>query len=111
MVPYFPKMSFCHRTWSPAGLTRRQWLGKMGLGFGGLALADMLSSEAQASMGGLAGLPHFAPKAKRVIFLFMAGGPSQFESFDYKPMLDKRRGEDLPASFRKGKPLPGMSTN
>lgn len=83
----------------------------MGLGFGGLALADMLSSEAQASMGGLAGLPHFAPKAKRVIFLFMAGGPSQFESFDYKPMLDKRRGEDLPASFRKGKPLPGMSTN
>jgi hypothetical protein len=101
----------CNRTWSAAGLTRREWLGRMGLGFGGLALADMLASQAHASIGGLPGLPHFAPKAKRVIFLFMAGGPSQFDSFDYKPELEKRRGEDLPASFRKGKPLPGMSTN
>ena len=99
----------CSGPLSPVGLTRREMLGRTGFGLGGLALADMLSSGAQASEGGLPGMPHFAPKAKRVIFLFMSGGPSQFESFDYKPVLLKRNGEELPQSFRKGKPLPGMA--
>src|SRR6187549_2477405 len=90
-------------------LTRRDLLTRAGVGFGGIALADMLSRSASASEGGLPGLPHFAPKAKRVIFLFMSGGPSQFESFDYKPMLNKRMGEDFPQSLRNGKALPGMS--
>ncbi len=98
----------CTGAWSTSGLSRRQMLGRMGMGFGGLALADMMNT-AQASQGSLPGLPHFAPKAKRVIFLFMSGGPSQFESFDYKPVLQKRTGEELPDSFRKGKPLPGMA--
>jgi hypothetical protein len=94
---------------SSLSLTRRDLLTRAGYGFGGLALADMLSRDATASEGGLPGLPHFAAKAKRVIFLFMSGGPSQFESFDYKPMLNKRQGEDFPQSLRKGKMLPGMS--
>ena len=51
------------------------------------------------------GLPHFAPKAKRIIYLFQNGAPSQLESFDYKPTLIKRMGEDLPASIRMGQRL------
>ncbi len=93
---------------TPLPLTRRDMLRRSGLGLGGLAFADMLSS-AQASTGGLSGLPHFAPKAKRVIFLFMSGGPSHMESFDYKPVLNERQGEEFPMSLRKGKMLPGMS--
>src|SRR5438105_2962056 len=86
----------------PPGLSRRAFLNRFGLGIGGLALADLLS-DANASQGGLPGLPHFAPKAKRVIFLFMSGGPSHLESFDYKPELNKRVGQDLPESYRGGK--------
>src|SRR5438128_2302347 len=102
----------CSGSWSPAGLHRRQFLNRFGMGLGGIAMADLLCS-AQASQGGLAGLPHFAPKAKRVIFLLMSGGPSQLESFDYKPELNARMGQDLPLSYRGGKdkPLPGMAGN
>jgi len=71
-----------------------------------------MSQEAKAAGSpGLPGLPHFAPKAKRVIFLFMSGGLSQFESFDHKPLLNKRMGEEMPASLRQGKELLGMSKN
>ncbi|MFZ4767811.1 MAG: DUF1501 domain-containing protein, partial [Roseimicrobium sp.] len=93
--------------------SRRQFLNRFGLGLGGMALADMLSTQATASLGGLPGLPHTAPKAKRVIFLLMSGGPSQLESFDYKPELSRRLGQDLPISYRGGKdkPLPGMAGN
>ena len=90
-------------------LSRRELLQRAGYGFGGLALADMMSSQAQASEGGLSGLPHFAPKAKRVIFLFMSGGPSHLESFDYKPYLNKKQGEEFPQHLRNGKALPGMA--
>ena len=76
------------------------------MGLGAMALADLLGSEAQGA--GLPGLPHFAPKAKRVIFLFMSGGVSQLESFDPKPMLKKRMGEEMPASLRQGKQPIGM---
>ncbi|CAN5696077.1 DUF1501 domain-containing protein [soil metagenome] len=92
-----------------SSLSRREWLTQAGMGFGGLALADMMNGRVQASEGGLPGMPHFAPKAKRVIFLFMSGGPSQLESFDYKPLLFKHQGEELPQSYLKGKRPAGMA--
>jgi len=94
---------------------RRHFLKKLGLGIGGLAAASMLdpfSSIVEAADSPLAGmnLPHFAPKAKRVIYLFQSGGPSQLDLFDYKPLLNKMRGEDLPDSVRKGQRLTGMTS-
>ncbi len=94
---------------------RRHFLKKLSLGIGGLAAASMLdpfSSIVEAADSPLAGmnLPHFAPKAKRVIYLFQSGGPSQLELFDYKPLLNKMRGEDLPDSVRKGQRLTGMTS-
>jgi len=59
----------------------------------------------------LKALPHIAPKAKRVVYLFMSGGPSQFETFDYKPKLISLAGQNLPDSVRKGQRLTGMSAN
>ncbi len=94
---------------------RRHFLKKLGLGIGGLAAASMLdpfSSIVEAADSPLAGmnLPHFAPKAKRVIYLFQSGGPSQLDLFDHKPLLNKMRGEDLPDSVRKGQRLTGMTS-
>ncbi len=95
-------------------LTRRQFFGRQATGIGTAALAALLAGKANAAPKaeglGLPGLPHFAPTAKRVIFLFMSGGPSQMELFDYKPGLSKRHGEDLPASIRKGQRLTGMTS-
>ena len=59
----------------------------------------------------MTGLPHFAPKAKRIIYLFQNGAPSQLDLFDYKPMLQKMHGQDLPASIRMGQRLTGMTAN
>ena len=98
-------------------LSRRQVLGRLGLGMGSMAFSSLLHgatspSGADSTHQGLPGLPHFAPRAKRVIFLFMSGGPSHVDSFDYKPQLNKLQGQSLPESFRKGKQsLPGMSGN
>lgn len=96
---------------------RRHFLKKVGLGIGGLAAASLIDpfsfsaseSLAETNPTGL-NLPHFAPKAKRVIYLFQSGGPSQLELFDYKPLLDKMRGEDLPDSVRQGQRLTGMTS-
>ena len=101
---------------SPAtGFSRRQFLNRFGLGLGGVALAGLLDpGRILASSGtdrGILGAPPIAPKAKRVIYLFMAGGPSQLETFDYKPLLNQRNGQDLPASVRMGQRLTGMSGN
>jgi hypothetical protein len=96
-------------------LTRRHFLGRAGVGLGAVALAELLNQEllAQASdataTGGLPGLPHFAPKAKRVIYLFQVGGPSQVDLYDYKPELLKRQGTDLPDSIRGTQRLTGMT--
>jgi uncharacterized protein (DUF1501 family) len=95
---------------------RRQFLKQFGMGLGGIALAELLAKEAVAApqnapTGALPDLPHFAPKAKRVIYLFMSGGPSQLDLFDYKPELKKRHGEQLPDSVRGGQRLTGMSGN
>ena len=93
------------------------FLNRFGMGLGGLALANMmkptrlLASTAGAGHGILNGQLHFPPKAKRVIYLFMAGGPSQIETFDYKPLLNQRNGEQLPDSVRQGQRLTGMSGN
>jgi hypothetical protein len=72
------------------------------------ALASLLAKDAEASPA-LTGLPHFAPKAKRVIYLFQHGAPSQLDLFDYKPKLQESRGVDLPDSVRKGQRLTGMT--
>lgn len=103
---YFP----CQNVADGRSWTRRQWLERSGYGLGAVALADLLSGRGHASEGDAVG-PHFEPKAKRVIFLFMTGGFSQFESFDPKPLLAKRQGEDLPASVREGRSVLGMSAN
>jgi hypothetical protein len=76
---------------------------------GGDALAQDFSSQ-RKRIGGIPGVPHFAPKAKRVIYLFQSGAPSQMDLFDPKPELEKRRGEDLPSSIRNGQRLTGMTS-
>lgn len=84
------------------------------MGLGAVALADMLPAEARAAQApdrGVLGRPHFAPKAKRVIYLFMSGGPSQIDLLDHKPLLNQRHGEELPDSVRGGQRLTGMSGN
>src|SRR6266566_7088840 len=91
-------------------LTRRHFFGANAFGLGTAALASLLNSELDAAdTGALPGLPHFAPKAKRVIYLFQSGGPSQMELFDFKPRLTEFQGQDLPESVRMGQRLTGMS--
>jgi hypothetical protein len=92
-------------------LTRRYFFGKSSLGLGTFALGNLLpAKENRVRHGGLPGIPHFAPKAKRVIYLFQSGGPSQLELFDYKPQLIRFADQDLPASVRMGQRLTGMSS-
>ena len=94
----------------PAGVTRRDWLRRMGGGFGSLGLAGVIAQEAarssradEAKTSPLAPrAPHFPAKAKRVIFLFMNGGPSHVDTFDPKPTLTKRHGEKPPPEVFKG---------
>jgi hypothetical protein len=98
------------------GFNRRHFLRRFGMGLGGIALAQLLGQDSFANVStpehaGMLGATHFAPKAKRIIYLFMAGGPSQLETFDYKPLLNQRNGEDLPESVRLGQRLTGMSGN
>ena len=82
-------------------VNRRNFLGTAGKGVGGLALASLL----QSSSHGAAGFGQVAAKAKRVIFLTMAGGPSHLESFDYKPRLKELNGQPMPDSFTRGQPI------
>jgi hypothetical protein len=96
-------------------VTRRHFLTKAGLGIGSAALGTMLFKDqlfgtSAASIIPL-GVAQFAPKAKRIIYLFQNGAPSQLETFDYKPLLNKMHGEELPASIRKGQRLTGMTSN
>ncbi|HKZ36835.1 MAG TPA: DUF1501 domain-containing protein [Chryseolinea sp.] len=95
-------------------ITRRHFLGKMSLGLGSVALGSLLIPDllksGNESTGPITGLPHFAPKAKRIIYLFQNGAPSQLESFDYKPLLNKMTGQDLPESIRMGQRLTGMTS-
>jgi hypothetical protein len=80
------------------------------MGLGAIALTDLLRRDGFAAPGVLA-QPHHPPRAKRVIYLFQSGGPSQLETFDYKPLLNEKQGQPLPDSVRAGQRLTGMSAN
>jgi hypothetical protein len=94
--------------------SRREFLQKTGLGLGAGAMAHLLGGCASSSLAddshinGLAGLPHFAPKAKRVICLFQSGGPSHLDLYDPKPELERQFDKDLPDSIRRGQRITGM---
>ena len=96
-----------------SNLNRRSFLGQSAAGLGSVALANLLQPElfaetqpsAVANVPGVAGLPHHLPRIKRVIFLYMSGGPSQFETFDHKPLLAEMDGQPMPESFTKGQPI------
>jgi hypothetical protein len=94
-------------------LNRRHFLQSSGASLGGLALGSLFGASASAASASAAASPlgpHFTPKAKRVIYLFQSGAPSQFETFDYKPKLKELRGQDLPASVRMGQRLTTMTS-
>lgn len=99
-------------------INRRHFFSKLSVGLGTVALGSLMIPDLfKQGRSGLdqdmlkLGVPHFAPKAKRIIYLFQAGAPSQFESLDYKPLLRERMGEDLPESIRNGQRLTGMTSN
>ena len=114
-----PEFDQLNKSWD-----RRNFLTKTSLGIGALALSSLIGKSVLGTLANtmaaespsasleqeiLRALPHFAPKAKRVVYLFMSGGPSQFETFDYKPKLVDMFGQELPASVRQGQRLTGMS--
>ncbi|WP_339706621.1 DUF1501 domain-containing protein [uncultured Kriegella sp.] len=105
---------------------RRNFLTKTSMGLGALALGSLLNTEnvfgavtksssadtiLKAYNRNRLGLPHYMPKAKRIVYLFQSGGPSQLEMFDYKPKLKDMFGKDLPPSVRQGQRLTGMSAD
>ena len=101
-----------------SNLKRRSFLRKATIGLGSIALGSLISGQDTLSRltktpvmpgSGPTGLPDIPARAKRVIYLFQSGGPSQFETFEYKPMLEKMHGQDLPASVRMGQRLTSMS--
>src|SRR5580693_2591107 len=102
-------------------LTRRHFFGRTGLSLGSAALVSLLGESARSDtipasasgsslIGGLPGLPHFPPKAKRAIYLHMNGGPSQMDLFDYKPKMGAMFDKDLPDSIRMGQRLTTMTS-
>lgn len=108
-------VSRCTGHESIARLSRRQCLNRVGVGLGGIALADLLGTSARSEEpsveSGAPGISHFAPRAKRVIYLFQSGGPSHLDLYDGKPLLNERHGQQLPDSVRGGQRLTGMSAN
>jgi hypothetical protein len=95
-------------------ITRRTFLATTGVGVGAAALSVLLNRDlrgAELSPGGasryrgLPGFPHHVPRIKRVIFLYMSGGPSHLETFDYKPVLERLHGQPMPESFTRGQPI------
>ncbi len=110
-------------------MNRRLFLARSGVGLGALALGSLLQDDGAAARAdvaaskphgpgaagpgasdGLPGLPHFTPKAKRVIYLFQSGAPSQLDLFDYKPAIQSKRGMELPASVRMGQRITTMTS-
>src|SRR5688500_13495236 len=101
-------------------MNRRDFLGRFVLGMGGVALMGLLNRDVRGALpspvspGSFTGIlpsPHQAPKARRDIYLFMSGGPSQHDLFDHKPLLNTMNGKELPDSVRMGQRLTGMSGN
>src|ERR1043166_5430937 len=102
----------------PLAVTRRHFLSGATLGLGAFGLAHLMGipAEAQTSpqlkrIGGLPDVPHFTPKAKRIIYLFQSGGPAHQDLFDEKPLLKEKNGEPLPDFVRGKQRLTGMSAN
>ena len=98
-------------------MTRRRFFGRAAAGIGGIALSSLLNErlyaaavDPKSSAGGVLPGLHFAPKAKRVIYLFMSGGPSHIDLFDYKPQLRAHHGQELPGSVRMGQRVTGMTS-
>ena len=102
-------------------LTRRQFFGRSAAGIGGAALTSLLSPGLLAALGesddkkragrpGVLAGPHFPARAKRIIYLFMSGGPSHIDLFDYKPALKEHHGKELPATVRMGQRITGMTS-
>jgi hypothetical protein len=96
-------------------INRRRFLSRLSLGIGSAALGSLLIPDLFGSGSEeelmVTGLPHFAPRAKRIIYLFQNGAPSQLDLFDYKPRLNEMFGEELPASVRMGQRLTGMTSD
>src|SRR5262249_5672042 len=130
-TPPTPPSATCCSTWTKrsrgsdmdpiqarqAHLTRRQFFGRGALGLGTAALATLLprdlagAAQTQpARFGGLPGLPHFAAKAKRVIYLFQNGAPTHVDLFDYKPGMEAWRGREIPAEIRGNRRLSTMTS-
>ena len=101
--------------WNDQAVNRRAFLTRTSFGLGATALSQLLGQDGyvargqqppvRAGYGGLPGLPHHLAKAKRVIFLYMAGGPSHLETFDYKPVLAEMHGKPMPPSYTAGQPI------
>ena len=98
-------------------MTRRHFFGRTASGIGAAALGSLLNPRLFAALAGepaagspSLGKPHFPPKAKRIIYLFMAGGPSQMDLFDYKPMLETFHQKELPDSIRMGQRITTMTS-
>jgi len=108
----------------PFAMTRRHFLGQSAMGLGGAALAGLMPAQSLSANdapgpvvtglpqgGGILGGPHFAPTAKRIIYLCQSGAPSQLDLYDYKPKLNELHGQQLPSSVRGNQRLTGMSAN
>ena len=103
----------------PLAITRRHFFSRSASGLGGIALGSLLSRAGLAAtptpqappQALLDSLPHIAPKARRIIWLFMSGGPAQIDLWDHKPLLREKNGQNLPDEIRRGQRLTGMSGN
>ena len=106
------KQPHCTGFESSLGMSRRSFLNQLGMGLGGMALGSIMNPlQALTDNGPALSGTHFPAKAKRIIYLFQSGGPSQMDLFDYKPRLNSEHGEELPDSVRRGQRLTGMSTS
>jgi hypothetical protein len=92
-------------------LSRRQFFARGGLALGAMALAQLGERSASGAEEARGGLPHFRPRAKRIIYLFMHGGPSQIDLLDYKPRLVDWHGQELPAAVKGDQRLTGMTAS
>ncbi len=90
---------------NPTFLNRRAFLSNVGLSLGSAAISGLMARDIGAAVPTTTGLPHLAAKAKRVIFLCMAGGPSHLETFDYKPELERLHDQPMPEAFTKDQPI------
>ncbi|MDF1788266.1 MAG: DUF1501 domain-containing protein, partial [Verrucomicrobiales bacterium] len=90
-------------------MTRRQLFGRSALGVGTAAMANLLGNDLLASSGPAGPGTHHPAKAKRVIYLFMSGGPSHHDLWDYKPKMQEMFGQDLPEYVRDGQRITGMT--